>query len=41
MARSPDNKEAPNNCELKPKREASDQTKKALGRLAVKKSQKK
>jgi len=41
MARSPENKEAPNNSELKPKREASDQTKQALGRLAVERSQKK
>lgn len=41
MARSPDNKGAPNNSDLKPRREASDETKQALGRLAVEKSQKK
>ena len=41
MPRSPENIEAPNNSELKPKREASEQAKRALGRLAVDKSKKK
>jgi hypothetical protein len=39
--KSPENRESPNSSELKPKKEASNETKKALGKLAVEKSQKK
>lgn len=35
MAKTPENKEAPNTSETAPRRQASDATKRALGNLAV------
>ena len=36
MEKSPENKEKPSPMELRPKRQASDQTKRALGKTALK-----
>jgi len=35
MARSPENREAPNNSELKPKKDRREQAAKDLGRTAI------